>query len=181
MEKFSSVNLAKMLRGMNAAKRTQFLDDLLDYSPETKALRQEVRKVEKTVGKKVVDRGGIKLSGTFLSLGGSLLVVMTIREIISDNYFENNIYNPMTDAKYQQQLLQQIFNFYTSERSNSEIIQNPLVLLEVFDIAVATNQYLDELGIEENTEKTQEQINSFLNRNTEEVNLDKIRLKTGTL
>ena len=191
-DKFSAENIAKIIRGMKMAERTKFIDNLLDFPPETLATRQEVKQLEKSVGKKLIDRGSIKLTGTFMAIG-SLFVAMTITEIAADNNFFNNTYGYMADIKNkinegQPIPLQQLLDYHINDRTAAELAKNPLAILEVLEIAITADEYLDSLGIEDNTdipfinqEQKQEQINNVLNKYLKKVNLNKITAATGIL
>ena len=124
---------------------------------------------------------------------GSLLVAMTITEIATDNTFFNNTYGYMADIKNkinegQPIPLQQLLDYHINDRTAAELAKNSLGILEVLEIAITADEYLDSLGIEDNNdilfinqEQKQEQINSVLNKYLKKVNLNKITAATGIL
>ena len=89
LDKFSAQKLTVRLSKMSLTERVNFIDDLLDFTPETKLVRHEIRQAEKVAGKKLVSIGGIKLTGTFMAIG-AFLVASTIEEITADNNFTIN-------------------------------------------------------------------------------------------
>lgn len=189
LDKFSAEKLATKLSKMPLTERTNFIDDLLDFTPETKLARTEIRQVEKNIGKKLVDRSKIKLSGTFMAIG-ALLVASTIVEVTADNNFGKSIgVSDLAKIKHkidQGQLLslQEMSAYYTDERNLAEITKNPLGLLEVFEIAITINDCLDQLNVEKsphNPARQQKQVYKTFDRYLEKVNLDKVTSQVGTL
>ena len=189
LDRFSAQKLTTMLSKMPLAERINFVDNLLDFTPETKLVRNEIRQAEKALGTKVVDRSKIKLSGTFMAIGAFLLA-SAIVEISAENSLIKSI-GASDLAKIKHKIdngqllsLQEMSIYYTDERNSAEIIKNPLGLLEVFEIAITINDCLDELNVDKspfNPAKQERQVYKTFDRYLEKVNLNKITSQTGTL
>lgn len=189
LDKFSAEKLATKISKMTLAERTNFIDDLLDFTPETKALRSEIRQAEKTVGKKIVSRSKIKLSGTFMAIG-AFLVASTITEITADNNFNQSI-GPARLAQIRKKIhngqilsLQEMSAYYTDERNTAEIMKDPMGLLEVFEIAITINDCLDELNVDKsphNPAKQERQVKKLFDQYLEQVDLQKVTSQIGTI
>lgn len=189
LDKFSAQKLTTMLSKMPLTERINFIDDLLDFSPETKLAREEIRQAEKAIGKKVIDRSKIKLSGTFMAIG-AFLVASTIAEVTADNSFNRSI-GPTGLAQIRKKIdegqilsLQEISVYYTDERNLAEVTKDPTGLLEVFEIAITINDCLDKLNVDKsphNPAKQKRQVYKTFDRYLEKVDLNKITSQTGTL
>ncbi len=189
LDKFSAEKLTTMLSKMSLAERTNFIDDLLDFTPETKMARYEIKQAEKTAGKKLIERSRIKLSGTFMAIG-ALLVASTIVEVNADNNFSKSIgVSDLAKIKHkidngQLLSLQEMSAYYTDERNLAEVNKNPLGLFEVFEIAITINDCLDQLNVEKsphNPAKQQKQVYKTFDKYLEKVDLDKVTSQVGTI
>lgn len=188
LDRYSAKSLEVALSKMPLANRVNYIDDLLDFTPETKVLRAEIRKAERSVGKKIISRNGIKLSGTFMAIG-AFLVASTITEVTSDNSFDNSI-GPRQASEIgkkvdegQMLTLQEMAAYYTDERNAAKIIQNPMGLLETFEIAITINDCLDKLYTKEPTKLTaqQEYIDNDFEQRMNNFNLQNIISNIGTI
>ncbi len=189
LDKFSAEKLTIALSKMPLEKRVNFIDDLLDFTPGTMALRSEIRQAEKNVGKKIVSRSGIKLSGTFMAIG-AFLVASTITEVTADNNFYNSV-GPNALAQIKRKInngemisLQEMSAYYTDERNSAEIMKDPMGLLEVFEIAITINDCLDELNVDKspfNPTKQDKKVKKLFDQYLEQVDLQKVTSQIGTL
>ncbi len=190
LEKFSAERLAVSLSKMPLTERVNFLDNLLDFTPEAKLLRNEIHQAEKVAGKRIINRGAIKLSGTFMVIG-AFLVASTIVAVSADNSFVNSI-GPAQLARIGRKIdngqmisLQEMSAYYTDPRNTKKVTDDPLGLLEVFEIAITVNDCLDALNIEKenpvNTEIQQDQINNAVNESLDKIDFGKTDFGVGTL
>ncbi|MBO7605841.1 MAG: hypothetical protein J6S61_05215, partial [Elusimicrobiaceae bacterium] len=186
LDKFSAEKLAVTLSKMDLAKRVDYIDDLLDFAPETMALRKEIKTAEKSIGKKIISRKKIKLSGTFAAIGAFLLA-STITEVKADNNFRGAI-SPYRLAQIKHKIdegqmitLQELSAYYTDERNSEEIIKNPKGLFEAFEIAITINDCLDSLYAKDPPANTKKQVEDNIDKRLKEVNWKKVTFKVGTL
>ena len=180
LDRFSAKHLSITLSKMSLEQRINFIDDLLDFSPETKLLRNEIQQAEKTVGKKIVSRSGIRLSGTFMAIG-AFLIASTITEVTADNNFYKSI-GPGQLAQIKHKIndgemlsLQEMAAYYTDERNAAEIAENPMGLLEAFEIAITINDCLDALNVEKsphNPAAQERRVNKAMTAYLNKINLE---------
>ena len=187
LDRYSAKSLEVALSRMTLTERVNYIDDLLDFTPETKVLRSEIRKAEKSVGKKIISRSGIKLSGSFMAIG-AFLVASTIVAVNADNRFNNSI-GPREVAEIERKInegqmltLQEMTIYYTDERNTAKIIENPTGLLEAFEIAITINDCLDKLYTKEPVKaNVQQQIENSFEQSMNRFDLKDIISKTGTI
>lgn len=191
LEKYSAENLARNIAHMTFAQKTEYIDDLLDFSPEVKAFRQEVRQAEKVAGKKIVNRSSIKLGGTFIAVGAAL-IAFTITKFAAENDFKQSniaqtvgIRNKMDAGELIP--LDEFVNYFASERNEAELAQNPSLMAEVFETARTVNALLDssEVDLSASDAEIQESetrgVSNSISTGINNFNPNKISSKIGTL
>ncbi len=190
LDRFSAERLTAAISRMSFAERADFMDDLLDFKPQTKLLRSEIRQTEKSVGKRIINRKSIQLSGVFMAIS-AFLVVETIMEIVANNNFAQSV-GPVQLAEIRHKIdagelltFKEMTDYYTDERNSTEILENPLGLFEVFEMVIMVNNYLDQLNIEENTplnyDVQQEQMNEVFDQYMNKFDWKKVTSEIGTL
>ena len=191
LERFSAERLTKSLSKIpSLKKRAEFIDDLLDFKPESLALRKEIKQAEKTVGKQIIDRSSIKLSGTFMAIG-TILIAGTIVGLSAQNNFTDTALacNPVeiiTKMSIGEPLSLNEMYAYTI-RNEDQLEANPEKIVDIFEFLRNINNYLDELPIdlqddqEPSAEIQQDKVIDTLNTNINNFNLNNVVGKTGTL
>ena len=157
MERYSAPNLARTLSGMSFERRVDFIDNTLDFAPEIKALRAEFRTAEQQAGRRLLDRGSIKLSGTFIVIAAPL-IALTVTAVTANNVHRSNIQKlAETKNKIDNRdiiSLDEMFDYYTNERNISRGQENLEQLAETFEAIRATNALMDasalDLSLNEN-------------------------------
>ncbi len=191
LEKYSAENLSRTIAHMTFAQKTEYIDNLLDFAPEAKALRQEIRTAEHAAGKKILNRNSIKLGGTFMLIG-SALIALTITEIAANNNFKQSNINKLAETKNKINEgeilpLNDIVDYFTDERNQAELAQNPLALTEAFEAIQTVNILLDNSGMDlsannDDTQKSVEyKISDTINTGINNFNPYKISSKVGVL
>lgn len=152
LEKYSADNLARSIAKMNFGQKVEYIDNLLDFAPETKALRQEIRQAEKVTGKKIVNRSSLHLGGTFIVLGAALIALTITEFTVGNNYQQSNIQH-MAEIRSKMDAgelisLDEMVDYFTNERNEAEIAQNPTLLAEALEAMNTVNTLLDNSGID---------------------------------
>lgn len=194
LEQYSAENLTKLISKMTFEQKAEYVDDLLDFAPETKALRHEIRQAERAAGKKLINRGSIKLGGTFMAIG-SILVVTTITAMAANNNFTHSNINSMAAISQKidnnEILSLDELSDYISERNEAtvtrEMEENPLFLAEIFEATRVANVALDNLGIdldvddEEETEDIEQYLPSTISTGVNNFNYNKVTSDTDEI
>ena len=155
VKKLSPELLRTMLSKMSVANRTHFVESLVNFEPEAKALAHEIRQAEKAAGKKLLSRNVSKIT-TPLFILGSFLFVAGIMQIQAQNNFSEvpdivDIQNKINKGEFLS--FDEISFYITDESSRSEINKNLEILPEAFEAATAVNAWLDDIDeIIENAE-----------------------------
>ena len=194
LERYSAANLTKVISGMPFEKRVEYIDNLLDFSPETKALRAELRQAEQQAGKRLINRGSIKLAGTFIVIGAPL-IALTITTLVSNNTYQQSNIQKLAEIKNKiddRELisLDEMFEFFTSERNVSRGEENLLQLAETFEAIRTVNTLMDnsdldlsvtEDDLQEEMGNLQQQIPADLNESLNNLNLTDITAQINAL
>ena len=145
--RFSVDGLTKTLSKLPYPCRIAYIDDALDFSPEIKAFREELRLAEKDLGKKILNRSALRLEGTFLLLGAALISLTVTKFVTGSKY--NSAIPKMAYTKEQIDEgelipLDTMIEFFTTERNEPLLAQDPVLMADVFETTKIANKLLDE-------------------------------------
>ena len=151
LEQYSAENLTRNISRMTFERKVEYIDDLLDFAPQTKALRQEIRQVEQVAGRKLVNRSSLHLGGIFILIG-SAIVATTITTVMANQMYQSNI-PQMAEIKNKLDegeilSLDEMVDYFANERTQAEMAQNPNLLAEAFEAARTVNVLLDNSGLD---------------------------------
>lgn len=152
LQKYSAESLKNIVTKMPYEMKVTYIDGILDFSPETKALRQEIRQVEESLGKKIINRSSLHLGGTFMVVGAALIALTITGFAINGNYRKSNI-PQMAEMKQKIDAgelipLDELVNFFNNDRNESLLAQDPNLMAEIFETIKTTNNILDNAEID---------------------------------
>lgn len=177
--------LISKITAMTPKIRNEYVQNLLDLSPEERLLVKDINSTEKVLGKKIVGRAASKA----MIIVGSVLIAFTITALTADNTFAQNSLTNQVDLinriKNGEASIAENFQFFTNQRYSSLIFNDEELFAKMIDlydsVKIADEDFeiilntIDAAKIPELTTGQKENMDNMLNKHLNESNLKSIQ------